>query len=232
MKSHRFSFALTGLLIMLGSGLSNTALAVEKGDWLLHVRAINIDPDDSSSALNVGGATLAGTGVSVDSGATLDVSLGYMLTDNWAVELLADLSSSHDVNVFGLPGALNVPDGTKVIDARVLPPTLFLQYQFNPTASIRPYAGIGLNYTLFFDDDLTTAAQTALGASNLDLDDSFGLAAQIGVDFAMRNDWSFNLDLKYIKIDTQATFDTALGPVSVDVDIDPLVLGIGFGKTF
>jgi outer membrane protein W len=82
----------------------------------MHVRSINIDPGDSSSALNVGAATLAGTGVSVDNGATIDVSLGYMLTD---------LSSSHDVNVFGLPAALNVPHVTKVIDTRVLPPTLF-----------------------------------------------------------------------------------------------------------
>ena len=232
MKFDRFSFVVLGLLMMMVAGLSSTAMAVEQGDWLLHVRAINIDPDDSSGALNVAGTSLAGTGVGVDDSATLDISLGYMFTDNWAVELLADLSSSHDVSVFGLPAALNVPDGTKVIDARVLPPTLFLQYQFNPKASIRPYAGIGLNYTLFFDDDLTTGAQAALGAANLDLDESFGLAGQLGVDFELNNNWSFSLDVKYIKIDTQATFDTALGPVSVDVDIDPLVLGIGFGKTF
>lgn len=221
------------LVCMLASlGATMSVSAVEQGDWLLHVRAININPSDDSSFLNVDGANLAGTGVTVDSNNSLDMSIGYMLTDNIAVELLADLSSKHDVNVFGLPSALNVPDGTKVVDTNVLPPTVFLQYHFNPKAKIRPYAGVGLNYTLFFNDDLTSAAKTALGASNLDIDSSFGLAGQFGIDFEMKNDWSFNIDAKYIQIDTTASFDSALGPVKVDIDINPWVLGIGFGKTF
>ena len=213
-------------------GISSTTMAVEKGDWLLHVRAININPNDDSSVLNVGGSNLAGTSVSVDNGSTLDISIGYMLTDNFAIELLADLSSEHDVNVFGLPVALNVPNGTKIVEARVLPPTLFAQYHFNPKGKIRPYAGLGLNYTLFFNDNLTSAAKTVLGASNLDIDSSFGLAGQFGIDFEMRNNWSFNVDIKYIQVDTEAAFDSALGRIKVDIDVDPWVLGIGFGKTF
>ena len=213
-------------------GVSSSVMAVEKGDWMLHVRAINISPNDDSSVLNVGGSDLADTGVTVDSSSTLDISIGYMFTDNFSLELLADLSSEHDVNVFGLPAALNVPDGTKVVESRVLPPTLFAQYHFNPKGKVRPYAGVGLNYTLFFSDSLTSGAKTALGASNLDIDSSFGLAGQFGVDFEMKNNWSFNVDIKYIQIDTEATFDSALGPIKVDIDVDPWVLGIGFGKTF
>jgi len=212
-------------------GVSSTGLAVEKGDWLLHVRAINISPDDSTSALNVDGSNLAGTGVTVDDNNSLDISIGYMVTDNVAIELLADLSSKHDVNVFGL-GGLDIPDGTQVVDTNVLPPTLFAQYHFNPKGKVRPYAGLGLNYTLFFNDDLTDGAVAALGASNLDIDSSFGMAGQFGIDFEMKNEWSFNIDVKYIQIDTEATFDSALGPVSVDIDINPWVIGVGFGRTF
>jgi len=213
-------------------GVSSNSLALEKGDWMLHIRAINISPDDSSSALNVAGSNVTGSGVTVNDGNSLDISIGYMLTDNFAIELLADLSSKHDVSVFGLPSGLNVPNGTKIIESNVLPPTLFAQYHFNPKGKIRPYAGLGLNYTLFFNDDFTTAAVSALGANNLDIDSSFGLAGQFGIDFEMKNNWSFNIDVKYIQIDTQATFDSALGPVSVDIDINPLVIGVGFGKTF
>ena len=222
----------TGLVTSVFSlAVSSSAMALEKGDWNLHLRAINVNPNDDSSVLNVAGSGVADTGVTVDSSSTLDISLGYMITDNWAIELLADLSSKHNVAVQGLT-ALNIPNGTEVVESNVLPPTLFLQYQFNPKAKIRPYAGLGLNYTLFFNDDLTPAAQSALGASNLDLDSSFGIAAQLGVDFQMQNNWSFNIDVKYIQIDTEATFDSALGPVSVDVDINPTIIGIGFGKTF
>jgi len=211
--------------------MSFNALAVEKGDWLLHIRAINVAPNDDSSLIRVDGAGVAGTGVSVNDNPSLDISLGYMFTDNWAVELLADLSSPHTVSAQGL-GGLGVPDGTDVVDTNVLPPTVFLQYQFNPKGKVRPYMGVGLNYTLFFNDDLTNAAQTVLGASNLDLDSSVGAAAQFGIDWEMQNNWSFNVDVKYIQIDTEATFDTAIGRASVDVDINPTVFGIGFGKTF
>ncbi len=211
--------------------MSMNALAVEQGDWLLHVRAINVAPNDDSSLIRVDGGNVAGTSVNVDEGMTLDVSLGYMFTDNWAVELLADLSSPHSVSAQGLSG-LGVPDGTDVVDTSVLPPTLFLQYQFNPSGKIRPYAGVGLNYTLFFNDELTGAAKSVLGASNLDIDSSFGVAAQFGIDWELKNNWSFNMDIKYIQIETEATFDTAIGRASVDIDINPTVFGIGFGKTF
>ncbi len=222
----------SSLLASLALLCSSTSYSIEQGDWLLHVRAININPNDSSSLLNVGGSDLAGTGVSVDSNNSLDISLGYMITDNFSVELLADLSSKHTVSVYGLPTSLGVADGTDVVDTNVLPPTVFAQYHFNPKGKVRPYAGLGLNYTLFFNDDLTDGAVAALGASNLDLDSSFGFAGQFGIDFQMKNDWSFNIDLKYIQIDTEATFNSALGPAKVSVDIDPLVVGIGFGRTF
>jgi len=211
--------------------MSLNAMAVEKGDWLLHVRAINVSPNDDSSLIHVDGAGVDGTGVKVDDGMSLDVSVGYMFTDNWAVELLADLSSEHSVSAYGL-SSLGVPDGTDVVDTNVLPPTVFLQYQFNPKGKVRPYLGAGLNYTLFFSDDLTDAAQSVLGASNLDIDSSVGAAAQFGIDWELKNNWSFNLDVKYIQIDTEATFDTAIGRASVDIDINPTVFGIGFGKTF
>ena len=170
-------------IILISAMVSTSVFAVEKGDWLLHIRAINVNPNDDSSVLNVAGSDLAGTGVTVDGSNSLDISIGYMLTDNFAIEVLADLSSKHDVSVFGLAG-LDIPNGTKVVKSNVLPPTLFAQYHFNPKGKVRPYAGLGLNYTLFFNDDLTTAAQTALG------------------------------------------------PVSVDIDINPWVIGIGFGKAF
>ncbi|MCX7553141.1 outer membrane beta-barrel protein [Marinicella sp. S1101] len=211
--------------------MSLNAMALEKGDWNLHLRAINIAPNDDSSLIRVDGEGVAGTGVRVSDAPSLDISLGYMITDNWAVEVLADLSSKHEVSAFGL-GGLNVPDGTDVVEVNTLPPTVFLQYQFNPKGNVRPYAGLGVNFTTFLNDSLTPAAKEVLGASNLSTDNSWGLAAQFGIDWPLKNNWTFNVDVKYIDINTEATFDTAIGRASVDVDINPTVFGIGFGKTF
>lgn len=220
------------LLVAAMALVGGQALAIEQGDWLLHLRAINISPNDDSSLIHVGGNGVAKTGVAVDDAYSLDISLAYMLTDNWAIELLADLSSEHTVSANGLEEAANVASGTDVIETNVLPPTVFLQYQFAPKGKIRPYVGVGLNYTMYFSDDFTPAAKTALGASNLDIDSSFGWAAQVGIDWELGNDWFFSVDAKYINIETTATFNTALGGASVDVDINPTVIGVGFGKSF
>ena len=58
-----------------------------------------------------------------------------------------------------------------------------LEYYFgNSDSEIRPYIGAGINYTMFFDEELNGRGKGA-GLSDLSLDDSWGLAANIGVDY-------------------------------------------------
>ena len=151
-----------------------------------------------------------------------------MLTPAWGLELIL-ASSSHDAEGTGSLAGLG-----KLLDARTLPPTLTLQYHFNSSGTVRPYAGIGLNYTLFFNEDATSDLKSVGGGkASVELDDSWGLAANVGVDVAINKDWFINADLKYIDMDTTATIKTnALGRLKVDVDIDPWVYGIGIGRRF
>ena len=204
---------------------ASPALAYEAGDWLVRGRIINVGPNDDSSPVAVGGADVAGSGVSVNDDTTLELDFTYMLAKHWGVELILG-SSQHDVRAEGSLAALG-----DVIDTRVLPPTLTLQYHFLPDGTIRPYAGLGLNYTRFFDSEVTGGLD-APGA-DVDLDHSWGLAAQAGVDVGINKDWFINFDLKYIDLDTSASFrDTVVGAAEVDVDIDPWVFGIGVGRRF
>lgn len=216
---------------------SSSALAIEAGDWLVRARIINISPNDESTVVTLDGAdALNGSTVSVDDDTTLDLDITYMLKDQWGVELLLDASSSHEVSGNGLLGA--AAPGV-ILDSRVLPPALILQYHPLPQASFRPYIGVGLNYTLFFDEDSTASLNNAAvalglgGVEKVNLKSSWGLAAQIGADMAINDDWFVNVDLKYIDIDTEAKIQTTAGPViRTDVDIDPWVIGIGIGRVF
>ena len=61
------------------------------------------------------------------------------------------------------------------------------------------------------------------------LDDSFGLAAQVGVDFDINKKWFANVDVRYIKIESEAT-SSAAGVF--DVTLDPWVVTLGIGTTF
>ena len=114
----------------------------------------------------------------------------------------------------------------------VLPPTLTLQYHFRPNAQVRPYAGVGVNYTLFYNESASSSLEGAIGNTGIDLDDSFGVAFQAGVDVALNDNWFANLDVKYIQIDTDARLATGPATNTVEVDLDPVVAGIGIGRRF
>lgn len=228
------SWAVLGTGVALGMG-TVPALAIDQGDWLIHGRLLYVSPNDGNDNAVVGGATVAGTSdtIEVDEAFTLGIDISYMMTKNVAVTLMLDTSSEHELDVDApLATALGAASGVDLLETRVLPPSLILQYHFMPDGKYRPYVGAGVNYTIFFDERKGTALRAA-GATDLELDESLGLVLQAGMDMDLGNDWSLNVDLKYVNIETEATFKVAgVTPASVDVDIDPLVLGIGVGKRF
>lgn len=208
--------------------LTSWPAAAAQGDWLIRVRAINVDPDSGSGEVSSDGAAIAGSGVSVDDDVQPELDLTYMLADNWGLELIL-ASSKHDVLGEGVLAPLG-----KIMDTRTLPPALLLQYHFSPDGKVRPYAGIGVNYTLFFSEDATSGFDSAAGGvSDVNLGSSLGFAAQLGLDISVSKDWFLNIDVKYVDMSTDATIRTgALGTLRVDVDIDPTIWGIGFGRRF
>ncbi len=183
------------------------AQAYEKGDWLVRVGAGMVDPKSDNSPI-----------ASVDSGTSLIVNGTYFFTPNIGFEVLAAWPFSHDIEL--------VADGTKVGETKHLPPTFSLQYHFTTNTNFRPYAGVGLNYTTFFDEETTGA----LAGTSLSLDDSFGLAAQVGADFDVSDNLFLNVDIRWINIETEA--DIPEVPLSFDVEIDPMVYSIAVGWKF
>ena len=222
------------ILVVLLLPLSIPAALADQGDWLVRLRGIGIIPDDSSSETALGGTTLAGSGVEVDAAWVPELDITYMVTNNIGVEVIAGIAN-HDVNVTG-PGAalggLGLTDGFKLFDTWVLPPTVTLQYHFFPEGSIRPYLGFGANYTATLWDDATSDLEAAIGPVEVNSTNSWGWAAQAGVDIDWKDNWYFNLDVKYIDFDSEASLQTTLGTLRVDVDIDPFVVGAGIGYRF
>jgi outer membrane protein len=227
MKATKLAIALlaaTGL-----SAIAAPAMAYEAGDWLVRGRIVQVNPNDDSGSLFVNGAD-TGPGVKVDNDTIPELDITYMIDRNWGVELILGYSNH---TVTGEKGATATSLGD-VIDTKVLPPTLTLQYHFAPDSNIRPYIGAGINYTYFFDEKVVGSVLPAAGAK-VKLEDSWGLAAQAGVDIALNDDWFVNLDVKYIQMDTTAKFSNVInGTVSanIDADIDPFVYGIGIGRKF
>ncbi|MCY1433847.1 Outer membrane protein W [compost metagenome] len=103
------------------------------------------------------------------------------------------------------------------------------------SSKFQPYAGIGLNYTMFFDEDLSSNRK-AQGFSNMKLKDSVGLAGQLGMDYMINDNFLVNAAVWYVDIDTKATIDgpsaLGVGKTKVDVDVDPWVYMVGVGYKF
>ncbi|ANC01501.1 MULTISPECIES: OmpW/AlkL family protein [Pseudomonas] len=223
---------------LLGASLVALALAApvahahQAGDFIMRAGAITTAPNESSSDLKLDGAKVSGTKATLDSDTQLGLAFAYMLTDHVGIELLAATPFKHTVGVKGLGGGL---DG-KLADIKQLPPTLSLQYYpMEASSKFQPYAGIGINYTLFFDEDLSSARKQQ-GFSNMKLQDSIGLAGQLGMDYMLTDNLLVNAAVWYVDIDTKATIDgpsaLGVGKTKVNVDVDPWVYMVGIGYKF
>ena len=206
---------------------SPTAFAFKEGDIIVRAGAITVDPHEDSSDIKLGGTNLPGTKATLDSDTQLGLNFAYMLTNNVAIELLAATPFSHSVGVKGL-GALDGHLG----DIKHLPPTLSaLYYPMQSASAFQPYVGVGINYTWFFDTKLTGSAEDK-GFNGLDMQDSWGLAYQAGMDYMLTDNIMLNGQIRYIDIDTTGTTHLNGTKVKVDVDVDPFVYMVGLGYKF
>lgn len=163
----------------------------------------------------------------VEDGTSLGFSGTWFLSKNLGIEVLAALPFEHDI--VGT-GAL---DGVDIGSTKHLPPTISLQYYPMDNSNFQPYLGVGINYTTFFSTKTSNTLDTALGGdSDLSLDDSVGVAFQVGADLKIGENLYLNAGIW--KVDIETTADISVNgndAASVDVTIDPMVfmLGVGFG---
>ncbi len=204
------------------AGLAGVA-AAEQGDWLVRLRGVVVAPTESTSDVLPG---FPGGRVGVENAFVPELDFTYFFTRNIAAELIL-ATSPHDLVGEGTLSGLG-----EIADVMVLPPTLTLQYHFNPGGRLRPYAGVGVNWSIFYSEDASAALVGAIGPTSVNVDDSVGVAYQIGFDFALNERWFLNADVKYIQIDTTATLNTGGTINTVDVDLDPIVAGVGVGFRF
>lgn len=204
---------------------SPLASAHQAGDIIVRAGAITVDPNEDSGNVKIGGTPVAGTGATLDSDTQLGLNFAYMVTDHVGIELLAATPFEHDIGTKGL-------GGLKLGSVKHLPPTLsVVYYPLDKASAFQPYGGVGINYTWFFDDKLSSEAEGA-GFSGLDLKDSWGLAAQVGADYMLTDNIMLNAQIRYIDIDTKGTTYAGATKVDVDVDVDPWVYMVGLGYKF
>lgn len=217
------------------------AAAPAYADVSVNVGAIGVMPNDSSGSLpvieSVAGAPAGSMGVGVNSDVQLGLTIDYKVNDNWTLELIAATPFSHKITGSGAISGLNVGK------TKHLPPTLMAQYHFNVGSdTFKPFVGLGLNYTTFFEDRVDPELTSTLGVLgvistddtvDLALSDSFGYALQTGFNYQLSAKWGVHFMVSYMDIDTTA--DVRINGVtaeSVNVEIDPTVAMLGIRYSF
>jgi outer membrane protein len=190
---------------------ASAAMAQSAGDMTLGLGLHWVEPSSDTGALVNG--TLD---TSVDGAARPTFTFEYFVKDNIGVEVLAALPFQHDASIAGL-GVIG--------KVKHLPPVVSVQYHFATASKVTPFVGVGLNYTAFFDETATGA----LAGNDLDLEDSWGLAAHAGIDYALSEKAALRADLRYIDIDSDVKLNgTKIGTLN----IDPLVAGVAYVMKF
>ncbi len=207
-------FGLSVLVAVLGSAVAAPALA-EEGSFMVRVRAVNLNPANDSDAIPALG--VPADAIHVNDRVIPEIDFTYFLTKNIAAELVLTYPQKHDVSL----------SGTKIGTFKHLPPTLTLQYHFQPDAQFRPYIGAGVNYTRITSVNLAVPGVGALDLEN----DSFGGALQAGFDVKLNQNWYLNMDVKKVWIKSDLTLKATGTKVSA-VGVDPVLLGVGIGYRF
>lgn len=213
------------LLAAIAATIAAQPAHAEAGDILLRLRGIVVAPNEDSGDIL---PAFPGETARVNNSVTPEVDVTYMATDNIGFELIAATSRHSAYGVTGTTGGIG-----KLSSTWVLPPTLTAQFHPIPDGPVRPYVGVGVNYTIFYSEEASNALEAAVGPTRVSMSDSFGWAAQAGVDIDIGRNLFLNLDVKYIDIDTTATLRTAnAGTQRVRMSLDPFVFGVGIGTRF
>ncbi len=197
----------TALALACAAALPAAAQQTGDGNWLIRGRAVSIDFANDQSK------TVKTLDITADDRWIPELDITYFFTKNLAAELVLTYPQNVDIKA----------GSTKIGTIKALPPSLMLQYHFTDLGAFKPYVGAGVNYTYFSKRD-----HILNGAASVERD-SWGLAAQLGFDYALNKNWSLNLDVKYIQMDT----DVRVGGTKIGtLDLNPITWGVGVGYRF
>ncbi len=169
----------------------------------------------------------------VDDSNTL--AFGYIrgISDRFSLEAALGIPPKH--KTFG-KGFLE-PFG-QISSVKQFAPTVFFNYHFgDPGATLRPFVGLGLNYTRFLDAKSTPSGEAASGGpTKLRLSDSWGLAAHGGAAWAIDKRWQIIGSIAYadVKSNLTATTTTYKGEVvrTTRIEFRPVVYTLVVGYSF
>jgi outer membrane protein len=196
------------LLIALASVASIQASA-QQSPWAMRARAVHIEHENGSDPINGAGSA---DRVSLNKKEIPELDLSYFFTPNVAAELSVNNQQKYTAYL----------DDVSVGSLKHMPIALNLQYHFSPESALKPYVGVGVNYTRL------SAVHVLNDTASLE-HSSYGWVAQAGFDIQLDRNWMLNFDVKKMRVHSELSIS---GAKASNLQIDPWLIGVGLGYRF
>jgi outer membrane protein len=223
-----------GLAAGLGAGIARADSSSGAGDNPNTVALGLYDVSFHTHADDISGPfTPAGLNVHNPSINTLYAAYMRRLSPHFDVELALGAPPLTKTVARGPAVVGAVPyNGQTIATARWLAPSLLLKYYlFSPDAVLRPYLGVGVNYTRFYSRQVTGAGDAISGGpTSLSLPVSVGPVGTVGVAWQPLNRVVVLLSGSASWVNTRLTTDTAGILRTSHVEFNPraVVLAVGY----
>jgi outer membrane protein len=179
----------------------------------------------------------SGVNLNLDLKNTQTLYLAYIRRLNSFLDLELAFGIPPKTTTVGKGSAMlgSVPyNGQEIATAKWLSPSALLEYKFfSEGSAFRPYVGLGVNYTAFYDRQVTGAGQRAIGGpTRLSLTSSVGPVATVGIKYRPATHWHVAMSYSIGQVDSNLSTDT-LGEVhSARVHFGPQALVVAAGYSF
>lgn len=239
-------------LAVLAGLVSGSALAQT---YTVKLGGAYIDPNARSSefsgTLPSGMPARPGVFLEVMPKATAIFSIERAITDNVSVELVLGVPPKHDVKLRAsevtVANANNASNPYRALDQHFVhyanetvatvkqsAPTLFVNYKFGQASdAIRPFVGVGINYTKM-EADLTSVGGALYGGVPMTqkLTDSVGPAAQLGLTYKVDKQWSMNVGVATAIVSSNLTVSGNGRTHTAEFDFVPAAYSASVGYSF
>ena len=203
-------------LLLAGLSLAGWAQAQEQ---TLKLGLIRYQTHASTNGVT-GPGLPAGADATVGSANTVLLTYEYGFAPNLGVELVLGIPPKIKGSASGSVAFLG-----EVVESKLVAPTLLLNYHFGqPGDALRPYVGLGINYTRFTDVSSPYGWQVSLH-------DSWGAAAQVGLDYAIDKNWGVFASVGAAKVSSKLIAVSAT-VLQTTIDFKPITYAAGLSYRF
>lgn len=176
-----------------------------------------------------------GVNVDVDNVSTPYIAYLRRLTPHLVGQLAAGIPPKTDTVGKGPATVGSVPfDGQTVSTAKWFSPSLLVNYVFrDESEALRPYMGVGVNYTKFYDLQSTAAGNAANGGPTaISLSSSVGPVVTAGLRWHIKDRWSAYASYDYANVTSDYTGNTAGVIRTTKIRFNPTTIVVSIGCAF